>query len=115
MAPSPESAALRDVVALMYRADWATLSLSATLTVAAMREAGPPGPETSYRVLVAPGGKYRISRGPGPGQVLEVCDGETAWVIAAGQPWEAGADAEEKPPLPPRRAVRRPAAGRGRR
>ena len=33
MAPSPESAALRDVVALMYRADWATLSLSATLTV----------------------------------------------------------------------------------
>ena len=78
-----------------------------------MREPDPPGPETSYRVLIAPGGKYRISRGPGPGQVLEVCDGETAWVIVAGQPWEAGADAEEKPPLPPRRAVRRPAAGPG--
>jgi hypothetical protein len=45
--------------------------------------------------------------------VLEVCDSETAWVIVSGEPWEAGANAEEQPPLPPRRAVRRPAAGPG--
>ena len=45
--------------------------------------------------------------------MLEVCDGETAWVIVSGEPWEAGADAEEQPPVPPRRAVRRPAAGPG--
>ncbi|MGH3124631.1 MAG: hypothetical protein ACRDND_26925 [Streptosporangiaceae bacterium] len=113
MAPSPEPAVLRDVVALMYRADWTTLSLSATLTVRTRREPELGDWETSYRMLLAPGGKYRISPAAGPGRVLEVCDGETAWVIVSGQPWEAGADAEEQPPVPPRRAVRRPAAGRG--
>ncbi len=113
MVPPSTPLDLPALVALMYRADWTTLSLSATLTVRTMREPERPGGETSYRMLLHPGGKYRISLAADPGRVLEVCDGETAWVIVSGEPWEAGADAEEQPPVPPRRAVRRPAAGPG--
>ena len=32
MGPLPETATLRDLVPLMYRADWAAVSLSATVT-----------------------------------------------------------------------------------
>jgi hypothetical protein len=113
MVPPSTPLDLPALVALMYRADWTTLSLSATLTVRAMPEPERPGRETSYRLLLHPGGKYRISPAADPGRVLEVCDAETAWVIVPGQPWEAGADAEEQPPVPPRRAVRRAAAGPG--
>ena len=113
MVPPSTPLDLPALVALMYRADWTALSLSATLTVRTMREPERPGGETSYRMLLHPGGKYRISLAADPGRVLEVCDGETAWVIVSGEPWEAGADAEEQPPVPPRRAVRRPAAGPG--
>ena len=113
MVPPSTPLDLPALVPLMYRADWTTLSLSATLTVRTMREPERPGGEASYRLLLCPGGKYRISPAADPGRVLEVCDGETAWVIVSGEPWEAGANAEEQPPVPPRRAVRRPAAGPG--
>ena len=113
MVPPSTPLDLPALVALMYRADWTTLSLSATVTVQTTREPERPGGETSYLMLLSPGGKYRISLAADPGGMLEVCDGETAWVIVSGQPWEAGMDAEEQPPVPPRRAVRRPAAGPG--
>ena len=92
MAPPSAPQDLRAVVAQMYRADWTTLSLSATVTVRTMRRADLPCPEMSHRVLLAPGGKYRISPAPDPGQVHEVCDGSppgSSW----GAALEAGADA----------------------
>ena len=114
MVPPSTPLDLPALVALMYRADWTTLSLSATFTVRTMREPEPPGEETSYRLLLNPGGKYRISPAADPGRVLEVCDSETAWVIVSRQPWEAGADAEEQPRSPRggRCESQRPARGR---
>lgn len=106
-------ATLRDVVALLYRADWTTLSLSATLTSwtdyelrRRMRGMRPPeGPErelpvTEHRkhLLVAPGGKYRVSETGQDGQLREISDGKTTWVIQAGPPRTAGeARAEQWP------------------
>lgn len=104
-------ATLRDVVALLYRADWTTLSLSATLTSwtdyelrRRMRGMHPPDvaelPVTEHRkhLLVAPGGKYRVSETGQDGQLREVSGGKTTWVIQAGPPWTAGeARAEQWP------------------
>jgi len=120
---SPGPATLRDVVALLYRADWTALSLSATLRTwtdhglrTRMRGTRPPGApddqdepeqpvtETSKQVLVAPGGKFRISNTADPGLVSVVCDGESAWSIFAGRP-------EDGPPRMTRGPARGPGSG----
>ena len=103
-----EQVSLRDVVALLYRADWTRLSLSATLTSwtdyeirRRMRGVHPPVspdgaehelPVTEHRrhVLVGPGGKYRVSEAGQAGRLCEVCDGETSWVIQADPSWAPG-------------------------
>jgi hypothetical protein len=122
MSPSPEPASLRDVVARLYRADWTTLSLSATFRTwmdhdlrTQMRGPRPPGApddgeepelpvtETSQQVLVAPGGKFRISDPADPGLVHEVGDGESVWSVFGGLPEADG----------PRRMTRRPAGPPG--
>jgi hypothetical protein len=90
------------LVPLIYRADWAALSLSATVTSwtdpaldirlrnYGRRHAAPdPGPapaviEHSYQVLLAPGGKYRVSHVRDGKRVHEGCDGVTAWTTSAG-------------------------------
>jgi hypothetical protein len=106
---SAEQVTLREVVALLYRADWTRLSLSATLASwtdhelrRRMRgihhppvspdggEREPPVTEHSKHVLLAPGGKYRISQDTEDGPVHQVCDGETAWYIQASPPWASG-------------------------
>ena len=47
-----------------------------------------PVTEHGRHVLVAPGGKYRVSGVGEDGRLHEVSDGETAWVIHAGLPWQ---------------------------
>ncbi len=112
----------RSVVALLYRADWTGLSLSATITwqrdpdVDARlrtrdfeerhrRRGFPPPPrarpapaagpedddepedvawrESEHRVLLAPGGRYRVAAADG--SLLAVSDGEALWEIAEGR------------------------------
>jgi len=119
MAPLPDPAELRDLVAALYRADWTTVSLSATVTSREDRAlrarlvnnrppwadqvdrlipglagrsrdaaagwppgAGPPVTEVTRQVLLAPGGKYRVSDGEA---VVAVSDGESAWDIEDGE------------------------------
>lgn len=106
MVPPSTPLDLPALVALMYRADWTTLSLSATVT--SFRDRGPranhPGvrhaplepdldaeptvTEDSHQILLAPGGKYRITYGNDGG--YEVCDGETASRVYPGMPGERG-------------------------
>jgi hypothetical protein len=106
MVPPSTPLDLPALVALMYRADWTTLSLSATVT--SFRDRGPranhPGvrhaplepdldaeptvTEDSYQILLAPGGKYRTTYGDGGG--YEVCDGETATRVHPGTPGAPG-------------------------
>lgn len=106
MVPPSTPLDLPALVALMYRADWTTLSLSATVT--SFRDRGPrlalhprpshpepdPDPEPlvteeSYQILLAPGGKYRVThRGDRGG--YDVCDGETASGVYPGAPGLAG-------------------------
>lgn len=91
---------LRDLVALLYRADWTQLSLSGELTRRVdQAAAGLPGAasgrdtdpadaqappywrETISSVLVAPGGRFRVensARQAGRRDVT-ICDGESCW------------------------------------
>ncbi len=100
MASPPGPLSLAVLVPLMYRADWASLSMSATLTSRtdnALRarmlhaglphpppepEPGPPVTEVSYQVLLAPGGRYRISYVRNGARVDQGCDGDTAWTVS---------------------------------
>jgi hypothetical protein len=106
MVPPSTPLDLPALVALMYRADWTTLSLSATVT--SFRDRGPranhPGvrhapldpdldaeptvTEDSRQILLAPGGKYRITYGDDGG--YKVCDGETASRVSPGTPGAPG-------------------------
>jgi outer membrane lipoprotein-sorting protein len=90
---------LRDLVALLYQADWMQLSLSGELATrtdqAALRSLlGPSGgaarsadaqPPPRWReetssVLVAPGGRFRVENQAPDGQRnITVCDGESCW------------------------------------
>ena len=91
---------LRDLVALLYRADWTQLSLSGELTTRADRSAlpvaarasrtGPPASpdaeappqwqETTSSVLVAPGGRFRVENpARDDHRDVTVCDGESCW------------------------------------
>jgi hypothetical protein len=110
MGPLPENATLHDLVPLMYRADWAAVSLSATVTSwtdhalrirvrdRGRRHAAPdpdsdqelPVTENTYQVLLAPGGKYRISHFRDGQVVHEGCDGVTGWLISPGSPGTPG-------------------------
>jgi hypothetical protein len=105
-------AGMPELVAAVYRADWTRLSLSARATqrrdkslyrrmhAQAMAEQarrfGPgarlprlpedpyPGrefPVTEVRFLLAPGGRYRVGD---DGNVSQVCDGQSQWLIVAG-------------------------------
>jgi hypothetical protein len=110
MAPAAEPGTLAALVPLMYRADWATASLSATVTSwtdpalrIRVRDRGrphaapdpdpgqePPVTENTYQVLLAPGGKYRVSHVRDGQVVYEGCDGVTGWFISPGSPGAAG-------------------------
>lgn len=90
---------LRDLVALLYRADWTQLSLSGELTRRADRGAvqwlhAPAGQvpsslsteepaqweETTSSVLVAPGGRFRVENPAlDDHRDVTVCDGESCW------------------------------------
>jgi hypothetical protein len=114
---SPQEADVPDLpelVALLYRADWTRLSLSARATQRRDKDVhlrlrdlaqaerdqelgpvpgflrprddslhdGPEWPETQVNILLAPGGRYRVShsdRDP-----ARVCDGESEWDISDG-------------------------------
>jgi hypothetical protein len=110
MASAAEPGTLAALVPLMYRADWAAASLSATVTTwtdhtlrIRVRDRGrrhpapdpdpaqePPVTENTYQVLLAPGGKYRISHVRDGQVVHEGCDGVTGWFISRGSPGPAG-------------------------
>ncbi len=110
MAPAAEPGTLAALVPLMYRADWAAVSLSATVTSwtdhalrIRVRDRGrrhaapdpdpdqePPVTENTYQVLLAPGGKYRVSHVRDGQVVHEGCDGVTGWFISPGSPGAAG-------------------------
>lgn len=99
---------LAALVPLIYRADWSSLSLSATLTswtdnalrtrmLHAGRRHPPPGPEpgppvteVSYQVLLAPGGRYRTSSVRDGARVAQGCDGDTAWTVSPAAPGAGG-------------------------
>jgi outer membrane lipoprotein-sorting protein len=89
---------LRDLVALLYRADWTQLSLSGELTRRADRSAEqwlrapagqapssltqepPQWEETTSTVLVAPGGRFRVENpARDDHRDVTVCDGESCW------------------------------------
>ncbi len=90
---------LRDLVALLYRADWTQLSLSGQLatrtdqvalrSLLAPKAGAPTSPdaqspprwrETTSSVLVAPGGRFRVENQARGGQRdITVCDGESCW------------------------------------
>jgi len=85
---------LRDLVVLLYRADWTQLSLSCDLTrrvdpVAVAAGTGtdpaaagepPRWQESTSTVLVAPGGRFRVENQERADQRdLTVCDGESCW------------------------------------
>ena len=90
---------LRDLVALLYRADWTQLSLSGELTRRVDRSAlrsllGPSGPvpgstdaqsapqweETTSSVVMAPGGRFRVEHPVRDDRRdVTVCDGESCW------------------------------------
>lgn len=90
---------LRDLVALLYRADWTQLSLSgelATRTDQAARgpllaptagaitspdtQSPPRWRETTSSVLVAPGGRFRVeNQTRDDHRDVTVCDGESCW------------------------------------
>lgn len=104
---------LPDLVALLYRADWTQLCLSARVTsrrdravdgqlrrrvAAQLTEVLGTGPyirwpagsepesgwqESERRVLLAPGGRYRITQGADDGRIT-ICDGEFCWEIYEG-------------------------------
>jgi len=108
MASPPGPLSLAALVPLIYRADWSSLSLSATLTswtdnalrtrmLHAGRRHPPPGPdpgppvtEVSYQVLLAPGGRYRTSYLRDGARVAQGCDGETAWTVSPAAPGAGG-------------------------
>ena len=110
MASAAEPGTLAALVPLMYRADWAAVSLSATVTAwtdhalrTRVRDRGrrhpapDPDPaqelpvtESTYQVLLAPGGKYRISHVRDGQVVHEGCDGVTGWFISPGSPGTTG-------------------------
>ena len=102
MVPPSTPPDLPALVGLMYRADWRALSLSATLTVRTMGEPSGRAGKPAHRMLLHPGGKYRVSPAADPSRVLEVCDSQTAWVIVS-----AGRPARTR-----RNSPRRPAGGR---
>jgi outer membrane lipoprotein-sorting protein len=99
-----------ELAALLYRADWTRLSLRADLArrvdrhaVLLLRErpqadpagqdAAPLWRETTRRVLVAPGGRFRVeSTAPESPAELTVCDGESCWWLSGtwAQRQEAG-------------------------
>lgn len=101
-----------ELVPLLYRADWRQLSLSARITsrrdravdrqlhrhAGAGRQTrragrfprladinGPPTgqQESECRVLLAPGGRYRVEAGA-DAAMADICDGESHWTISAG-------------------------------
>jgi len=92
----------------MYRADWSSLSLSATLTTwtdnavrtrmlhAGRRhpppepEPGPPVTEVTYQVVLAPGGRYRASYVRDGARVVQGGDGDTAWTVSPAAPGTGG-------------------------
>ncbi|MGI8447721.1 MAG: hypothetical protein ACR2MP_11190 [Streptosporangiaceae bacterium] len=110
MASAPEAGTLAALVPLMYRADWAAVSLSGTVTSwtdhalrIRVRDQGrrhapadpdpaqqPQVTEDTYRVLLAPGGKYRISHLRDGQVVHEGCDGVTGWLISPASPGTPG-------------------------
>ncbi|HEX9528228.1 MAG TPA: hypothetical protein VF951_12080, partial [Streptosporangiaceae bacterium] len=88
------------LVALLYRADWTRLCLSADVAARAetthvirtedgrvirwqadQEDPSPNGRDGQLRLLIAPGGRYRIEDiAPGPSGFLVVCD-ESRWRI----------------------------------
>lgn len=64
----------RELVALLYRADWTRLSLSGQVGHG----------ESATEVLIAPGRRYRWESAGG--QHVEGCDGERAWRWDADSP-----------------------------
>ncbi len=108
MVPPSTPLDLPALVALMYRADWTTLSLSATVT--SFRDRGPrlalhprpshpepdPDPEPlvteeSYQILLAPGGKYRVThRGTGAGTTSATARQPRVCTRARPRAWPGG-------------------------
>jgi len=112
MVPPPTPLDLPALVALMYRAGWTTLSLSATLTVRTMHEPERPGGETSYRCCSTQAGNTASAWPPTPAGCSRSATARppgSSCRGALGGRGERGGEA----PGPPRRAVRRPAAGPG--
>jgi hypothetical protein len=64
----------RELVALLYRADWTSLSLSGQVGTG----------ESATTLLIAPGRRYREESAGG--RHVEGCDGERAWRWDAGSP-----------------------------
>ncbi len=100
-------ASTRTLVPLIYRADWTQWSVSAEVHSRRSQPFGRPyWARTSYRLLIAPGGRYRVEPISMPGHPrkpedeqpsLIVCDGRNCWVVR-GQEGDAGpADASRTP------------------
>src|SRR5260370_31768310 len=97
MSCAPRAAAVtttRDLVALLYRIDVTQRSLSARITWRATDESRSDWLATDRQILVAPGGRYRVT-----GQeddVEQICDGEYRWNIEEGTAFR-----EPAPAAPP--------------
>jgi hypothetical protein len=102
----PEPVALHDLVPLMYRADWCRSacpltswtdnSLRTWMLHGGLRhpppepEPGLPVTEVTYRVVLAPGGRYRASHLRDGAPVVQGCDGDTAWTVSPAAPGTGG-------------------------
>jgi hypothetical protein len=79
------STELRDLVSLLYDADWTQLSLSATVHLERAPDADEEDDEDDEddlgerQLLISPGGRYRVSAADG--RLLTVCDGTSVWEI----------------------------------
>ncbi len=102
---------LRDLVALLYRADWTQLSLSGELvtrtdqaargpllastagaTTSPDTQSPPRWRETSSSVLVAAGGRFRVeNQASDDHRDITLCDGESCWRLSGD--WAARRDA----------------------
>jgi hypothetical protein len=126
---------LPELVALLYRADWTQLSMSAARLVRPAAPAGqqdsagawpplamrehvrlmtggnwpalePDWARTRQRILLAPGGRYRIEvAGPDGATELTVSDGISCWVVDGGAAFRYDAE----PALAPAAELLRPA------
>src|SRR6266581_5504910 len=92
---------LRNVIGLLYRADWTRLSLSAEVRLERDGDLELGGYSSGRAaLLIAPGGRYRLEHGDEP-EYVRGSDGERGWAWRPGLAASpALAEADDEPPLP---------------